>query len=168
MRVEGEFEKKSRKILWIIFPFTYPRRCTYKKDIPLNIHSDMFWIARKTIQTRIIKPEQDSNPHLPISGRLFYVLNYLMLFLMLNSIADRNICWKIKRDMWWSVLFIEKEEGFYMDMLLSRSFLISSCCIPLCLGYSILSARSGCLSAIVKAPSWLSCSCSHSAFEFIL
>ena len=44
--------------------------------IPSNIHSEMHWIARKTIQMKIIKPEQDSNLHLPITGRLFFQLNY--------------------------------------------------------------------------------------------
>jgi hypothetical protein len=70
--------------------------------------------------------------------------------------------------MWWSVLFIEKEEGFYMHILLSCSSLISSSSISVWYGYPVLSDRTGCCPTRVKASSWLICSCSHVAFESIL
>ena len=61
----------------------------YMQNILSNIHSDMLRIARKTIRMRITKPEQDSNLHLPITGRLFYQLNYPIFSQALNKTTCR-------------------------------------------------------------------------------
>ena len=50
-----------------------------------TIHSDMLQIAGKTIWIRITKLEQYSNLSLPISGRLFYQLNYPIFSLVFQK-----------------------------------------------------------------------------------
>ena len=56
-----------------------------------------------------MKSEQDSNLDLPITGRLFYQLNYPIFSLILRRIAYKNIFVKINDNMWWSILFVEEE-----------------------------------------------------------
>ncbi len=63
--------KMDRIISFFICPRLFPHRKSSS-----NIHSDMLQITRKIIWMRIMKLEQESNLHHPISGRLFYQLNY--------------------------------------------------------------------------------------------
>ena len=48
--------------------FDLPILDVHRKCFPSNIHSDMLGIARKTIQLKFIKPEQDSKQHRRING----------------------------------------------------------------------------------------------------